>query len=123
MVRDARKAVAVFFLFSLFTTCFVALASAADLTIGNYQLISSLRINRTVWQYTYTASITNSSAVEYTNVQGERWAYPLWQQMLHQVNHATQHRSEAAVILTDLGRSPGLLDLLYFVDVQGAGAR
>ena len=61
--------------------------------------------------------------VEYTNFQGERWAYPLWQQMLHQVNHATQHRSEAAVILTDLGCSPGGLDLLYFVDVQGAGAR
>ena len=34
--------------------------------------------------------------VEYTNTRGERWAYPLWQQMIHQVNHATQHRSEAA---------------------------
>ena len=61
--------------------------------------------------------------VEYTNFQDERWAYPLWQQMMHQVNHATQHRSEAAVILTELGCSPGGLDLLYFVDVQGARAR
>jgi uncharacterized damage-inducible protein DinB len=60
--------------------------------------------------------------IEYTNFQGERWAYPLWQQMMHQVNHATQHRSEAAVILTELGCSPGGLDLLYFVDVQGARA-
>jgi len=61
--------------------------------------------------------------IEYTNFQGERWAYPLWQQMMHQVNHATQHRSEAAVILTGLGASPGGLDLLFFVDEQGAGAR
>ena len=61
--------------------------------------------------------------VEYTNFQGARWAYPLWQQMMHQVNHATQHRSEAAVILTELGASPGYLDLLFFVDEQGAGAR
>jgi uncharacterized damage-inducible protein DinB len=61
--------------------------------------------------------------VEYTNFQGERWAYPLWQQMMHQVNHATQHRSEAAVILTGLGASPGGLDLLYFVDEQSARAR
>jgi len=61
--------------------------------------------------------------VEYTNFQGERWAYPLWQQMMHQVNHATQHRSEAAVILTELGCSPGGLDLLYFVDVERARAR
>ena len=61
--------------------------------------------------------------IEYTNFSGERWAYPLWQQMMHQVNHATQHRSEAAVILTGLGCSPGGLDLLFFVDEQGAGAR
>jgi len=61
--------------------------------------------------------------IEYTNFQGERWAYPLWQQMMHQVNHATQHRSEAAVILTELGCSPGGLDLLFFVDEQGARAR
>jgi uncharacterized damage-inducible protein DinB len=59
--------------------------------------------------------------VEYQNFEGERWAYPLWQQMLHQVNHATQHRSEVAMILTQWGHSPGWLDLLYFVDLQGPG--
>lgn len=58
-----------------------------------------------------------AAVVEYTNFQGETWAYPLWQQMIHQVNHATQHRSEAAVLLTQLGHSPGWLDLLYFVDL------
>jgi uncharacterized damage-inducible protein DinB len=45
--------------------------------------------------------------VSYVNFQGETWAYPLWQQLLHQVNHATQHRSEAALLLTRLGYSPG----------------
>lgn len=58
----------------------------------------------------------------YTNVQGERWAYPLWQQMIHQVNHATQHRSEAAMLLTKHGHSPGWLDYLYFVDLEAAGS-
>lgn len=57
--------------------------------------------------------------VSYVNFQGERWAYPLWQQLLHQVNHATQHRSEAALLLTRLGYSPGWLDLLVFVDERG----
>jgi uncharacterized damage-inducible protein DinB len=56
----------------------------------------------------------------YTNTQGETWTYPLWQQMIHQVNHATQHRSEAAVLLTKMGHSPGWLDLLYFVDLRNA---
>jgi uncharacterized damage-inducible protein DinB len=57
--------------------------------------------------------------IEYTNFQGERWAYPLWQQMVHQVNHATQHRSEAAVMLTHHGCSPGWLDFLLYIDLQG----
>jgi uncharacterized damage-inducible protein DinB len=63
------------------------------------------------------------AVVEYTNMQGEPWAYPLWQQMIHQVNHATQHRSETAVLLTQLGHSPGWLDLLYFVDLRDEAAR
>lgn len=54
--------------------------------------------------------------ISYVNVQGETWSYPLWQQMLHQVNHATQHRSEVAMQLTQLGHSPGWLDFLIFID-------
>src|SRR5688572_18844509 len=72
---------------------------------------------------TFVASVTDArlaEAVTYRNFKGEPWTYPLWQQMLHQVNHATQHRSEAAVMLTHFGHSPGLLDLLYFIDVEKA---
>jgi uncharacterized damage-inducible protein DinB len=54
--------------------------------------------------------------LSYVNFQGEQWAYPLWQQLLHQVNHDTQHRSEAALLLTRLGYSPGWLDFLVYVD-------
>jgi uncharacterized damage-inducible protein DinB len=69
----------------------------------------------------YLASLEEpelARVVAYVNFQGETWTYPLWQQLLHQVNHATQHRSEAALLLTRLGHSPGMLDVLYFFDEQ-----
>ncbi len=61
--------------------------------------------------------------VAYVNFQGEPWSYPLWQQLLHQANHATQHRSEAAQLLTRFGRSPGMLDFLFFFDEQSPHQR
>jgi uncharacterized damage-inducible protein DinB len=73
----------------------------------------------------FVAGLTESDLermVSYVNFQGEAWAYPLWQQLLHQVNHATQHRSEAALQLTQLGHSPGWLDLLVYVDEQAPSA-
>ena len=41
---------------------------------------------------------------------------PMWQTMVHVVNHGTQHRSEAAALLTADGHSPGELDLVDFLN-------
>jgi uncharacterized damage-inducible protein DinB len=56
--------------------------------------------------------------VVYASTRGAPRRQPLWQLLLHQANHATQHRSEAAYLLTQLGRSPGDLDLLAYL-LQG----
>ena len=47
---------------------------------------------------------------------------PVWQMLVHVVNHGTQHRAEAAVLLTAEGRSPGELDLINYAEEQVEGA-
>jgi len=40
----------------------------------------------------------------------------LGQQLLHLVIHGVQHRSEVALLLTDLGQSPGWMDFLPYLN-------
>jgi uncharacterized damage-inducible protein DinB len=51
----------------------------------------------------------------YTNTSGKPFTRVLWQAMAHVVNHGTQHRTEAAAMLTELGHSPGDIDLIGFL--------
>ncbi|MEO7663732.1 MAG: DinB family protein [Candidatus Limnocylindrales bacterium] len=47
---------------------------------------------------------------------------PMWQLLSHVVNHGTQHRSEAAALLTTAGHSPGDLDMVFFAEDRAAAA-
>ncbi|MBI5840432.1 MAG: DinB family protein [Chloroflexi bacterium] len=56
-----------------------------------------------------------NSVIEYKTTSGKPMHEILWKMMAHVVNHGTQHRSEAAALLTDFGRSPGDIDLIVFL--------
>jgi uncharacterized damage-inducible protein DinB len=58
--------------------------------------------------------------VEYKNVKGEIWRYPLWQQLHHVVNHSTYHRGQVATMLRQLGATPAATDLLVYYDDGGS---
>ena len=66
----------------------------------------------------YLAGLTDedlASIIRYTRTEGTRFETPLWQILLHVINHGTQSRSEAAVLLTQFGYSPGDLDYMIFL--------
>ncbi len=52
----------------------------------------------------------------YTIPSGEKRDRILWHCLYHLVNHGTQHRSEAAALLTDYDSSPGDLDFTRFLN-------
>ncbi len=60
-----------------------------------------------------------TSHLKYTNDEGTLRDRILWHCLLHVVNHGTQHRSEAAALLTSYNASPGDLDFSLFLIESG----
>jgi uncharacterized damage-inducible protein DinB len=58
--------------------------------------------------------------VRFTRLKGDSEEATLWKALLHVILHGMQFRSEAGMILSRWGRSPGDLDLIFFLRDIGA---
>lgn len=93
-----------------------ALPSAAD-----FASLAEVRARLSDEDRAWSAYIGESNGadldrvVRYRNTRGTSFETPLWQIVLHVVNHGTQFRAEAAVLLTQHGVSPGDLDLIAYL--------
>jgi uncharacterized damage-inducible protein DinB len=56
-----------------------------------------------------------SDTISYSTAKGRTITSTRWHTMVHMINHGTQHRAELALLLTELGHSPGNIDLNVFI--------
>jgi uncharacterized damage-inducible protein DinB len=59
-----------------------------------------------------------SEAVSYRSYYGGKGSYTRAEMLLHQAFHAHQHRGELALLLTQLGHSPGELDVIDYLETR-----
>jgi uncharacterized damage-inducible protein DinB len=52
----------------------------------------------------------------YINLRGQRYSYPLWQQLVHVVNHSSYHRGQVTTLLRQLGAEAVSTDFLVYYD-------
>jgi uncharacterized damage-inducible protein DinB len=52
--------------------------------------------------------------ISFKNLKGNPYTQPLWQIILHVVNHGTHHRGQISGFLRAMGRTPVPLDLMHY---------
>lgn len=52
--------------------------------------------------------------ITYTNLAGQTFTSPIWQIVLHVVNHGTHHRGQVTAMIRQLGGTPTNLDLIRY---------
>ena len=65
----------------------------------------------------WATGLTDASAqsqLTFTDLKGNRHEQPLWQIVLHVVNHGTHHRGQVSGMLRSMGHPPPPLDLIAY---------
>jgi len=60
------------------------------------------------------AAESAEQSVSYRDLKGNPWISPIWQIVLHVVNHGTHHRGQVAGFLRSMGQAPPPLDLIAY---------
>jgi uncharacterized damage-inducible protein DinB len=101
---------------------------SAPLDPTNFRNLATLRerwVSELAGMHALIAGLDDALLAEplaYRTTGGTPQATPRWQILVHLVNHGTQHRSEAAALLTAFGHSPGDLDMIAFFRAKVSSA-
>lgn len=92
-----------------------------DLDVSEFPSIDALQVRWSDEETSMRIYLNNlmdedlTGIIRYTTPGGLKRERVLWHCLFHVINHGTQHRSEAAAILTDFGHSPGDFDFSMFM--------
>jgi len=89
---------------------------AVDLPQLEKQPLPTIDELRAMWAQEWAATDEWLASISDGFVNYAFEGVPVWQMLVHVVNHGTQHRSEAAALMTAEGHSPGELDLVDYSD-------
>jgi uncharacterized damage-inducible protein DinB len=79
------------------------------------QKVNEVRTDREKWLSSLHEDDLGKD-VRYRNLRGQLYAYPLWQQLAHVVNHSTYHRGQLTTMMRQLGAGGVSSDLLLYYD-------
>jgi uncharacterized damage-inducible protein DinB len=94
----------------------------AMLDAGLFPAVRSLESRWEAVEHDQTRFIQSLTAhrleeeLAYLNRSGQRYSYPLWQQMVHVVNHSSYHRGQVTTLLRQLGLEAVSTDFLEYYD-------
>jgi uncharacterized damage-inducible protein DinB len=98
----------------------------AELQTAEFPTIASLR-RRSVEEDRLLLSFVRSlparqlnSTISYSWGRAQPRRRPLWQILIHIINHGTHHRSEVGRRMAILGKSPGDMDFIKFVSGENS---
>ena len=95
----------------VFPTAFI---SAEDREFSTLQKTWPELLNR--WKQ-FAGPLTDKQVlqpVSYRDMKGDPYVIPLWQIILHVVNHGTHHRGAVSGFLRAMGHTPPVLDLIAY---------
>jgi uncharacterized damage-inducible protein DinB len=100
--------------------------------LPNVNLFAEVRTLRETWAVheerllVFVAGLNQrdlDQTLEYKTLKFGVYSNPMWQSMLHVVNHGTYHRGQVMTLLRQLGAQPILLDLMHFYRERSTGTK
>lgn len=92
-------------------------------TLAEFEPGSSLDELRERWQVTLDELIRFTSALsddelraplEFRTTKGTQFRQPIWQAIVHVVNHGTLHRGQILAMFRQIGRVPTSVDVMHY---------